>query len=323
MLDRHALWPGIASGIAAGALWGLVFLAPDMVGAFTPLQLAAGRYLAFGAIAAVLLAPRWSLLRASMDPRTWRALIGLALAGNIVYYVLLASAVQLGGIAMTSLVIGFLPVAVTLIGSCGAGAVPLRRLAGPLLLGVGGIVCVGWETLASPAPDRPASVLGFACAMGALASWSLYAIVNSRWLSRLPQVSAHDWNLLTGAVTGALSLLLVVPAFFGRQVTHAPSAWAVFIVVVCGMALLSSVFGNACWNRASRQLPLTLVGSMILFETLFALLYAFLWEWRGPSPYESVAMVLISGAVLASVWVHRTPDARIGATVAQGSAVGP
>lgn len=40
---------------------------------------------------------------------------------------LLANAVQLGGIAMTSLVIGFLPVAVTIIGSRDPGAVPLRR----------------------------------------------------------------------------------------------------------------------------------------------------------------------------------------------------
>ncbi|WDS37443.1 DMT family transporter [Pseudoxanthomonas sp.] len=306
-MDRNPLWPGISAGIAAGALWGLVFLAPELAGAFSPLQLAAGRYLAFGVIAAVLLVPRWSRVRASMGPREWRALVGLSLTGNIVYYVLLASAVQLGGIAMTSLVIGFLPVAVTVLGSRGAGAMPLRRLAWPLVLGIAGIVCVGWETLAGAAPAKPASALGFLCALGALASWTSYAIVNNRWLSRLPHVSEHDWNLLIGVVTGALSLLLVVPAFLGRQASHAAPAWGLFVAVCCGIALLSSVLGNAFWNRASRRLPLTLVGSMILFETLFALLYAFAWERRGPTGYESVAMLLISGAVLASVWVHRHP----------------
>ena len=36
----------------------------------------------------------------------------MALTGNTLYYILLSTAVQTGGIAMTSLVIGFLPVAV-------------------------------------------------------------------------------------------------------------------------------------------------------------------------------------------------------------------
>ena len=37
---------GILCGMLAGALWGMVFVAPAWLAAFTPLQLAAGRYLA-------------------------------------------------------------------------------------------------------------------------------------------------------------------------------------------------------------------------------------------------------------------------------------
>ena len=36
---------GIANGIAAGALWGVVFLAPAVLDTFNALQLSAGRYL--------------------------------------------------------------------------------------------------------------------------------------------------------------------------------------------------------------------------------------------------------------------------------------
>lgn len=319
-MEHNKLWRGVMAGVAAGGLWGLVFLAPALAGAFSPLQLAAGRYLAFGVIAVVLLAPRWRRLRTQIGAQQWRALLWLSLAGNIVYYILLASAVQLGGIAMTSLVIGFLPVAVTVLGSRGAGAMPLRRLGVPLALGVAGIVCVGWETLATARSGSSHSVLGFFCALGALVSWTAYAVGNARWLAQLPQVSEHDWNLLNGVVTGAISLLLVLPAFRGATGGHGAHGWALFLAVVSGMALLSSVLGNAFWNRASRLLPLTLVGSMILFETLFALLYGFLWEWRLPSVWESVAMLLISGAVLGSVWVHRHPPVRVATTELQGHA---
>ena len=41
--DRQDKLTGIACGIGAGALWGLVFLAPELASAFNPLQLTVGR----------------------------------------------------------------------------------------------------------------------------------------------------------------------------------------------------------------------------------------------------------------------------------------
>src|SRR5262245_2033822 len=136
---------GLACGMGAGALWGLVFLAPEVVRAFSPLQLSIGRYLCYGAIAAVLLAPRWRALAPRLSWRRWGHLFWLALAGNTLYYILLSTAVQTGGIAMASLVMGFLPVAVTIVGSREHGAVPLRRLLPSLLLCAAGAVCIGWQ----------------------------------------------------------------------------------------------------------------------------------------------------------------------------------
>ena len=129
---------GVACGIGAGALWGLVFLAPALVHEFGPLHLTIGRYLFYGLFSALLIAPLLRRLLPRLGRREWLALVWLALAGNVVYYMLLSAAVQRGGIAMTSLVIGFLPVAVTIVGSREAGAVPLRRLLPPLLLWVAG-----------------------------------------------------------------------------------------------------------------------------------------------------------------------------------------
>ena len=96
---------GVGCGLAAGALWGLVFLAPELASEFTPLQLAAGRYLAYGALAAALLAPRWRTVSAAIGRREWIGLSWLSVLGNTLYYVLLASAVQMGGVAMTAVVV--------------------------------------------------------------------------------------------------------------------------------------------------------------------------------------------------------------------------
>lgn len=308
---RQSLGMGIAFGAAAGAAWGLVFLAPELARDFSPLQLSAARYLAYGLIALALIAPRWRNLAPRLGRAEWRALLHLSLLGNILYYVLLASAVQLGGMAMTSLVIGFLPVAVTVIGSRGAGAVPLRRLALPLALGIAGIVCVAWQALAMPSAAPMADRLtGFLCALGALAAWTAYAVGNSRWLARLDHVSSHDWSLLTGLVTGGLALLLAVPAFVGSQPgDHSGAQWGLFVGVAASLAVIASILGNALWNRASRLLPLTMIGQMILFETLFALLYGFVWEARWPTTLETLAMVLVSASVLAGISAHQPQPA--------------
>lgn len=304
---NRSLALGIGFGAAAGAAWGFVFLAPELVRDFSPLQLSAARYLAYGLVALALIAPRWRAIAPRLGRSEWWALMRLSLLGNIFYYVLLASAVQLGGMAMTSLVIGFLPVAVTLIGSRGHGAVPLRQLALTLVLGVGGIVCVAWQALAMPSEASVANRLtGFLCALGALAAWTTYAVSNSRWLARLDHVSSHDWSLLTGLVTGGLALLMALPAFLGSSLNdHTAAQWGSFIGVAAGMAVVASVLGNAFWNKASRLLPLTMIGQMILFETLFALLYGFLWEARWPTALEALAMLLVSASVLAGISAHQ------------------
>lgn len=302
---------GIACGMGAGALWGLVFLAPQLARDFNPLQLTVGRYLGYGLIALALILPRWRTLVVPIGRRQWWSLAWLALAGNTLYYVMLSSAVQTGGIAMTSLVIGFLPVAVTVIGSRDQGAVPLRRLMPSLLLCAAGAVCIGAQALDQPAAASAARPLfGLLCAIGALASWTAYAIGNARCLARFPAMSPHDWNLLTGLATGAQSLLLLPLAFALGPAGHGADAWARFGSVSAGVAVLASIAGNALWNRMSRLLPLTLVGQMILFETLFALVYGWLWERRWPAPLEIAALCFVVLSVLSCLGAHRVGAAR-------------
>jgi len=308
-MNRKTEFKGIIAGAVAGACWGFVFLAPELVRDFTPFQLAIGRYLAYGILALVLIAPRLTRLRGQMGRREWAALLGLSLTGNLLYYVLVGSAVQLGGVAMPSLVVGFLPVAVTLIGSRRHGAASLKRLWPALILASAGIVCIGWQALMMETGESGRQpVIGFVCALGALLAWTGYAIWNQSWLERLPRISAHDWSLLTGLVTGALALLLAWPAFMTvGEAGHGAGAWLWFAAVTTALGLLASIIGNACWNHASRVLPLTMVGQMILFETLFALLYGFLWELRWPTLLEWLAMVLVAASVPLSLSAHRQP----------------
>lgn len=302
MASSHNTSLGIVAGIVAGAFWGGVFVAPKLVAGFLPLQLSAGRYLAYGLAAALLAAPSWRRLSKALRWRDWRGLLWLSFLGNILYYVLLARAVQRGGVAMTAFVIGLLPLTVTLAGSRDRDAVPLRRLLPALACCAAGLACISWQALAHA---QRGAIDGLLCAAGALLSWTIYAVGNSRWLARLDHVSAHDWSLLTGVVTGAEALLLAVPAFYGDSGLHSAADWRTFALVAAAIALFCSVLGNALWNMASRALPLALTGQMIVFETIFAALYGFLWERRWPTALEAAALALLVAGVVACARAHR------------------
>ncbi|WP_150560838.1 DMT family transporter [Pandoraea bronchicola] len=300
---------GISFGLAAGALWGLVFLAPRLLPGFSPLELSAARYVLYGLVSAMLLAPLWARLRHSVTGHDWRALFRLSLVGNLIYYLFLAGAVQMAGIAPASLIVGVLPVTVTLVGSRDHGAIPLSRLAGPLALVAAGIVCINVDVFAHASAsggDWRLTLAGIACAVGALVSWTWYAVANARYLARFGHFTSQEWSLLTGVATGALALALAVPAVLLPHpvAAGAPRDWQMFLMVNIAVAIGASTIGNAFWNAASRRLPLTLSGQMIVFETLFALVYGFIYEQRVPRLLELAAIALLLAGVSASVRLH-------------------
>ncbi|VVE71117.1 multidrug DMT transporter permease [Pandoraea anapnoica] len=300
---------GISYGLAAGALWGLVFLAPRLLPGFSPLELSAARYVLYGLVSAVFLAPLWPRLRHTVTSNDWRALFRLSLVGNLIYYLFVAASVQMAGIAPASLIVGVLPVTVTLVGSRDHGALPLSKLAGPLALVVAGIVCINVDIFthaAASGGDWRLTLAGVVCAVGALASWTWYAVANARYLAKFGHFTSQEWSLLTGVATGVLACALAIAALLlpHPMTADVPRDWQMFLIVNIAVAIGASTIGNAFWNAASRTLPLTLSGQLIVFETLFALVYGFIYEHRLPRLLEIAAVALLLAGVSASVRLH-------------------
>lgn len=309
---------GVLNGAAAGALWGLVFIVPLLLQDFGSFQISSARYLIFGIVALALLLPNRARVSRRIGRAEWVALLGLGMLGNILYYVLLVTGVQWAGSAPSALIIGLIPVFITLAGHRVHAAVGLRALVPALALSVLGVVAMTVHSLLDPIPQgEPASmpqrIVGLLCTGGALVSWTLYAIWNHRWLRRRPDISPWEWSLLTGVATGLLALALAIPAFGGPMLAgnapgpdRAPGDWLRFVLVTGAVAILASVGGGSFWNRASRLLPPTMIGLMVVFETVFALLYSFLYDWRLPGVLEWLAITSLVTGVAWCAQAHRT-----------------
>nr|WP_315248823.1 DMT family transporter [uncultured Duganella sp.] len=304
------MWYGVLCGLLAGAFWGTIFVMPRWLAEFSPMALALGRYLAYGLITLLLLAPRLRGLLRRLTRDDCKVLLRHALAGNIVYYLLLSTGVQLAGVAAASLIIGLLPLSVTLLGRRDHGALPLRQLAWPLALVVAGIVCINVDvfTHARGASQLWTTVaLGMLCAFGALLCWTWYAVDNARFLKRNPHFSGAECSGLYGLSTGVVALLMGVAVLALGGIGEQARDWLRFWSVVTLVALGASVIGNQLWNIASRRVPVTLSGQLLLFETLFGLLYGFLHQHQTPRPLEWTAIVLLIAGVAGSVWMHARP----------------
>ncbi len=201
------------------------------------------------------------------------------------------------------------------------GAVALRSLALPLLVVTAGIVCINIDVFRHAQAvnaDLGRTLLGVACATGALLCWSWYTIDNARYLKRNPHFSSAEWSALYGLASGAIAVVIGIVGlgiFYG-DITGAAGAasgrdWTVFWITNTLLALGASVIGNHLWNIASRRVPVTLSGQLILFETLFALLYGFIHAHQMPRPLEVAAVALLIVGVVWSVRVHAMEEAAV------------
>lgn len=293
-------------------LWGLVFIVPLLLPDYPPVMLSVGRYLAFGIIVLPLAYSDRRRLHRLQRKDWWRA-AELALIGNLVYYLCLAAAIQLAGAPVPTLLIGTLPIVIAIVGNFGTEALPWRRLAPSLLVIAIGISLVNHhETtgLATPHSQR-AYLLGVVLAVGALLAWTWYPIRNSGWLRQRPGLSPATWAVAQGLTTlplAALGMAAVGYHFSGNADFDYP--WGPQPLPYLGLMLLlgfcASWLGTLLWNRASQLLPTALVGQLIVFETLAALAYAFIWRGTWPDAQVLFGISLLIGGVLLGVRAFRT-----------------
>lgn len=298
---------GVLYAGLAGALWGAVLMVPQWLAEFSPVLLACARFVVFGGVSLLMLLPMRRVLRGLTLGDVWM-LARLSLVGNLLYFICLVGAIQNLGVAPASLIVGILPLTITLYGRNDRDAVALSRLVGPLALILAGMLCINLQTFAFEPGPLLDKLIGVAYALGALACWTWYGVQNSRYLKQCGHFDSHQWSVLCGVATGLFSLVLVAGVWLLRpqdlQVDTTPERWMWFWIGCLGCALIGSWLAALLWNASSKRLPVTLSGQLIVFETLFALLYAFIWRHSGPNTLESLAIVLVVGGVCWSMRQH-------------------
>jgi len=315
------MFAGVLFALAAGLLWGLVFVAPLMLPEYPASMLAAGRYLAFGLIALPLaLMDRRELC--ALTRADWLEAFKLSAIGNFIYYLCLAAAIQRAGGPLPTVIIGTLPVVIAISSNlrdhARDGRLPWPRLLPSLALIAAGIACVNQVELAALAGDATDDmrryVQGAGLAVVAVACWTWYPIRNADWLRAHSDRSPRAWATAQGLVTLPMALaafaliaslqaagLPLLASEFSLPLGPRPWAYAGLMLAV---GLFASWIGTLCWNEASQRLPTTLVGQLIVFETLAALAYAFALRGQAPQALTLAGIALLVAGVIRALRIR-------------------
>jgi drug/metabolite transporter (DMT)-like permease len=199
---------------------------------------------------------------------------------------------------MPALIVGTIPVWVMLLGK--PHGLRWAALLPGLLLTAAGLALMAQAPHAGAAHGR-----GLWLAVLAMACWTAFALLNAAWLRRHPEVGATDWANWLGVATGLGGLALALGGGTPLPVLAAQPGWPMFAALVLAIGFGSSWLATILWNVASQRLSASLCGQLIVSETLFALLYSFMWDHRWPSTAQWAAAALFTAGILASIKAHR------------------
>lgn len=289
---------GILAGFSTGIFWGLPFFVPKFLPHYSYAEIAFGRMFFFGITSLFYLKPVLRILT-SATPRLILQMILLSAAGFWLYSALLFLGVGMTNGVIGSLILGLLPVTIPVFAARTRQFSPKVRFGFSLIL-VGLISLFGPPLFQTDAGGGPMNWIGVGILLGCLGLWTFFAISNSKFLKQNPQIPGRDLT----SVMGLISLICVCTLFFPttdlREFTQRPD-FLTYLLCSVGLGFGSSWLANWLWNICSFRCPPSISGPLLASETLFGLIYSFLWEQRLPTISELAAILFIMGGVVIAV----------------------
>ena len=267
-------------------------------------DVASGRFVVYGLVS--LLAMVWmggSITRMHLPtlPQALAAM-GLSLLGFTGYYLLLVLAIRDAAVEVPTLIIGLIPLWVILLGK--PVGLRWRHLAPGVLLTALGLGLMVHGELATAQLDGANFWRGVALAVLAMVFWTAFSLLNAAWLKRHPGIGATDWANWLGVATGLGALAIFGVAGSDVKTLFRHDGWVFVAILFIAIGVGSAWLATILWNFASQRLEASLCGQLIVSETLFALLYAFLWDGHWPSLAQAGAAVFFSLGILAAIRAH-------------------
>jgi drug/metabolite transporter (DMT)-like permease len=283
--------------MSATAFWGLAFPLPLFIPQFSFLEIVLGRYLMYGLLSLFILAVSFRKARHYHYSHILKTGLVFAMTGSLVYYCFLLLGIRLAGAPISALFVGILPVTIPVYGNWSRREFTFSILILPISLIFAGLLLINADNAFlshnTSLHASKAMITGILCNIAALALWTWFGVANANFLKSHPEISSEEWSTIIGISTllgtialGLLLLAAVPDMFYLRSHDLHTKDLLYYIGVISVLGFGVSWYATVLWNRASAQLPISLLGQLIIFETIFGLFYIFIKEMKYPTFFE-------------------------------------
>ena len=281
------MFVGFLYGLAATMIWGSVYVIPLLVPECSPILVALSRYTIFGLFSlGLFVKERHQARHLRRDDLLLASALGVV--GNLLYYWLLA---------VTAAVAANL--------TDREARVPWKALLLPLLLIAFGMGLLNVRAFTHPEELSAVSdglVWGVTAAVLSVVIWTWFPLANAKWLKTHPRFSMSLWAAAQGVTllpfaAGGLFLYGTVEPIPGT-VFESPR----FLLCVSFLAIAASWGGNVLWNQMSSRLSPQLIGQMLVFEAIFAVLYDAVLAQRLPAAVSFLGMAFVLSGISLSLY---------------------
>lgn len=307
----------IVYAVAVNCIWGLAFVIPKYLSAIDPTVVALGRYFVYGILSGCILLAAARTVRFAQIP--WMRAFAFAFIGHVGYYIILVWAIAMGSVLVVAPIMATLPVTVAVVGNAMNKELDFRRLMIPLLLILVGITALRIyqnSELSVDGTEVKNMIFGALLAFGALSMWTMYAVLNARYLKR-NQISSVVWAqamglccLLQVGIAVSLWLALSQQSAQSFRAMDSHALMVQFIVGILVLGIVVSWFSTQVWNKVSRRLPITVAGQLLVVQSLAAIAYSSWLDDKIPQVVELICVVLVVVGVVWGVKVAYVPDAK-------------
>jgi drug/metabolite transporter (DMT)-like permease len=297
-MQKKSFQKGIIYAVLACILWGFIFIAPNLIPAFTPIDIVIGRYFFFGGASTLFFIKyAWRKKFSSYRDKLKAAMI-LSLFGTVGYYLFLVLGIRYSDSVISALIVSVSPITIAIYGNYHEKHLPYRKLFFPSLLILVGIALVNWQGFKDLELITNYS-LGIFFTILSVLLWTWYVVKNSKFVKSETSLKPSIWATFIGVGSFVWALLF----FFLASILKIPSFEMSsflninFFLVSAALGLLSSFLGAYFWNLASYHLPVSLAGQISILETVFGLLFFYLIESKIPTISDLLGIFILLSAV--------------------------
>lgn len=286
---------GVGCVLAACFLWGLIFVIPQTMPTFSSMEVVLGRYFFYGLISCLICLKTG--LKISNPVPVLKKAFYFSFISTFGYYTLVVFALRLAPPAICTLLVGISPICIALYGNFREQEIEYKKLFLPSVLIFVGLITMNISYFHTTSISIYYFV-GCLFSLVALVLWCWYVVANYRFLNEHPEINSESWSTIIGLVTIFWVLLVGSILYFTNQLSleryfHWNDELKGFLFGSACLGFLCSWVGAYLWNKANLYLPVSLAGQFTVFETIFGVLFVYLFNQSMPTMIESIGIFII------------------------------